>query len=70
MDTSNSNSDFPTGCAILFGANGGIGQAIAELLSRQGVNLVLCYRSNPEKRMRWLSGLKNSAIKPLLPAAM
>ena len=63
MDTSNSNSDFPTGCAILFGANGGIGQAIAELLSRQGVNLVLCYRSNPEKANALVERIKKFGNK-------
>lgn len=48
--TSNSDtSDFPNGCAVIFGANGGIGAAIVTLLSQRGSAVVACYRSGAEK---------------------
>lgn len=41
--------DFPAGCAVIFGANGGIGQAIAGLIAERGAAVVIVYRSDPGK---------------------
>ncbi|MBQ0758275.1 MAG: NAD(P)-dependent dehydrogenase (short-subunit alcohol dehydrogenase family) [Zhongshania sp.] len=43
------HEDFPSGCAVVFGANGGIGEAIVALLSERGTSVIACYRSNGEK---------------------
>ena len=37
--------NFPNGCAIVFGGSGGLGQGAAKVLARQGVDVVLTYRS-------------------------
>ena len=40
--------DFPSdGCAIVFGASGGLGQTTAGLLAERGANVVATYRSRP-----------------------
>jgi NAD(P)-dependent dehydrogenase (short-subunit alcohol dehydrogenase family) len=42
-------SDFPSdGCAIVFGASGGLGQATAGLLAERGANVVATYHSRPD----------------------
>lgn len=41
-------ADYPDGCAVIFGASGGIGQAIARCMGRLGADLVLTYRSNAD----------------------
>jgi 3-oxoacyl-[acyl-carrier protein] reductase len=41
--------DFPEGCAIVFGASGGIGQAIAGLLATRGADIVATYHSSADK---------------------
>jgi 3-oxoacyl-[acyl-carrier protein] reductase len=40
--------EYPAGCAVVFGASGGIGQAIARCMGRLGADLVLTYRSNAD----------------------
>lgn len=41
--------DFPSdGCAIVFGASGGLGQSTAGLLAERGANVVATYRSRPD----------------------
>src|SRR5580658_748053 len=37
--------DFPDGCAIVFGGSGGLGSAIAGLLTERGSNVVLTFRT-------------------------
>lgn len=41
--------DFPAGCAIVFGASGGLGQATAGLMAQRGADVVLTYRSRPQE---------------------
>jgi NAD(P)-dependent dehydrogenase (short-subunit alcohol dehydrogenase family) len=41
--------DFPAGCAIVFGASGGLGQATAGLIAERGSDVVLTYRSRPQE---------------------
>jgi nucleoside-diphosphate-sugar epimerase len=45
-----SNSDFPEGCAVVFGGSGGIGRAVATLLATRGCDVVVTYRS---RRCNW-----------------
>lgn len=40
---------FPDGAAVIFGATGGLGEASARVLARDGADIALCYRSRPEK---------------------
>lgn len=41
-------ADFPQGCAVLFGASGGLGQAIARRMAELGADQVLTYHRNRE----------------------
>jgi NAD(P)-dependent dehydrogenase (short-subunit alcohol dehydrogenase family) len=41
--------DFPAGCAIVFGASGGLGQATAGLIAQRGSDVVVTYRSRPQE---------------------
>jgi 3-oxoacyl-[acyl-carrier protein] reductase len=45
---SDASREYPEGCAVIFGASGAIGQAIARCMARLGADLVLSYRSNAE----------------------
>lgn len=45
----NKKAEFPEGCAVVFGANGGIGATIAKLLSQRGCAIIACYRSGAGK---------------------
>lgn len=40
---------FPDGAAVVFGATGGLGEASARVLAKDGADMALCYRSRPEK---------------------
>jgi 3-oxoacyl-[acyl-carrier protein] reductase len=40
--------EYPNGCGVIFGASGGIGQAIARCMGRLGADLVLTYRSRAD----------------------
>ncbi|MFA5630190.1 MAG: SDR family NAD(P)-dependent oxidoreductase [Porticoccaceae bacterium] len=42
-------SEFSDGCSVLFGASGGLGQAIAERMAELGAEQVITYRSNPQQ---------------------
>jgi 3-oxoacyl-[acyl-carrier protein] reductase len=45
---SDASREYPQGCAVVFGASGAIGQAIARCMGRLGADLMLSYRSNAE----------------------
>lgn len=40
--------DYPEGCSVLFGASGGLGQAIARIMARGGSDQLLTYRTQPQ----------------------
>lgn len=56
-------TDFPQGCAIVFGGSGGLGQGIARILARQGVDLVLTYYSRPDGATELAENLQASGRK-------
>jgi len=41
-------TDFPTGCVIVFGGSGGLGQAVAALFAERGSDVVVTHFSRPE----------------------
>jgi len=59
-------SEFPEGCAVLFGASGGLGQAIAERMAELGADQVITYRTNPKPLERLVDTLKSQGRKALL----
>lgn len=42
------SSDFPEGCALIFGGSGGIGKGTAESFARAGTGVAICFRSKRE----------------------
>lgn len=54
-----SNSDFPEGCAVVFGGSGGIGQAIARLLACRGCDVAVAYFSRPDKAGDTVKEIRN-----------
>lgn len=46
--------------AIVTGAGKGLGKAICESLAKEGANVVLCYRSNPEQIKEYIAYLEKN----------
>ncbi len=56
--------DFPgDGCAIVFGASGGLGQSTAGLLAERGANVVATYRSRPDPVNDVVAGIRKMGRK-------
>ncbi|HEY2206280.1 MAG TPA: SDR family NAD(P)-dependent oxidoreductase [Pseudonocardia sp.] len=56
--------EFPdTGCAVVFGATGGIGAATAGLLAQRGCDVVLTYRSRSEEAERLAASIRELGRK-------
>ena len=56
--------DFPSdGCAIVFGASGGLGQSTAGLLAERGANVVATYRSRPDPVNDVVAGIRKMGRK-------
>jgi len=50
--------DFPSGCAIVFGGSGGLGQASAGLMAQRGSDIVLTYRSRADETKKFAETLQ------------
>jgi NAD(P)-dependent dehydrogenase (short-subunit alcohol dehydrogenase family) len=65
MKFGNQGPDYPAGCAVVFGASGGLGAASAGLIAQRGSDVVLTYRSRPgeaEKLAREIEALGRGAL--------
>ena len=49
MEIGGVQDDFPAGCAIVFGASGGLGEATTAMLASRGANVIGTFYSNPAK---------------------
>jgi NAD(P)-dependent dehydrogenase (short-subunit alcohol dehydrogenase family) len=50
--------DFPEGCAVLFGASGGLGSATARLLGERGCDVVVTYHGRAEEAAKVVSDIQ------------
>lgn len=62
-------SDFPAGCAFVFGASGGIGQHVARGFIRAGSAVALGHRSKPEVAQRLAAEAQAAGIAASLHQA-
>jgi len=56
-------ADLSIGCAVVFGATGGLGQAVARRMAVLGSNLVITYRKQPESLHPLIGELKSAGVK-------
>lgn len=51
-------SDYPNGCALVFGGSGGLGKASAGLMAERGSDIVVTYRSRADESRQFVEELR------------